>query len=196
MLLLSSELGVEFAARKLRLAISFDITNATTPIWLRSFSANLALKNSIREQDWKIMSKENIKTSSLPFPTFVISVRKLSKQKVACLNTRHTCTEWPGHPCRVPSVRKSSTRSLLLRNTHQHFIVSLSATSVLRNWDQGGRWWSTRRENMSMSSQLKLMASPREKTQISRTARSCFCIFDCFSMMFLHVTFIFEYISN
>ena len=90
----------------------------------------------------------------------------------------------------------SSTRSLLLRNTHQHFIVSLSATSVLRNWDQGGRWWSTRRENMSMSSQLKLMASPREKTQISRTARSCFCIFDCFSMMFLHVTFIFEYISN
>ena len=111
----------------------------------------------------------------------------------ACLNTRHTCTEWPGHPCRVP---KSSTRSLLLRNTHQHFIVSLSATSVLRNWDQGGRWWSTRRENMSMSSQLKLMASPREKKQISRTARSCFCIFDCFSMMFLHVTFIFEYISN
>ena len=117
-------------------------------------------------------------------------------KKVECLNTRPTCTKWPGHPCRVPSVRKPSKRSLLLWNTHQHFIGSLSATSVLKNWDQGGCWRSTRRENMSMSSQFKLLVSPREKTQFSRTARSCICIFDCFTMMFLHVTFIFEYISK
>ena len=129
-LLLFSELGVVFAARKLGLVISFDITNATTLRWRRSFHATLAPKNTIWEQDWKITSKENIKTSSLPFPSFVISVRRLLKQKVECLNTRPTCTEWPGHPCRVPSVRKPSKRSLLLWNTHQHFIGSLSATSV------------------------------------------------------------------
>ena len=192
-LLLISELGVVFAARKLRLVISFVITILR---WRRSFHATLALKNTIWEQDWKITSKENIKTSSLPFPSFVISVRRLLKQKVECLNTRPTCTEWPGHPCRVSSVRKPLKRSLLLWNTHQHFIGSLSATSVLKNWDQGGRWRSTRRENMSMSSQFKLLASPREKTQFSRTARSCICIFDCFTMMFLHVTSIFEYISK
>ena len=76
-----------FAARKLRLVISFDITNATTLRWRRSFHASLAPKNTIREQDWKITSKENIKTSSLPFPSFVMSVPRLLKQKVECLNT-------------------------------------------------------------------------------------------------------------
>ena len=127
-------------------------------------------------------------------PSFVISVQKLLKQKVACMNTRPTCTEWPGSPCRVPCVRKPSKRSLLLWNTYQHFIGSLSATSVLKNWDRGGRWRSTRRENMSMSSQFKLLASPREKTQFSRTARSCICIFDGFTIIFLHLFYIYIYI--